>query len=54
MVQVTLRRPELRPMGARDVMRRLPLALTVFAIVIAVPPAAPAGETRISSMSAPP
>jgi branched-chain amino acid transport system permease protein len=36
MVQVTLRRPELRPMGARDVMRRLPLALTVFAIVIAV------------------
>jgi branched-chain amino acid transport system permease protein len=36
MVQLSLRRPELRPMGARDVMRRLPLALTVFAVAIAL------------------
>jgi branched-chain amino acid transport system permease protein len=36
MVQLSLRRPELRPMGARDVLRRLPLALTVLAIAIAL------------------
>jgi branched-chain amino acid transport system permease protein len=36
MVQVTLRRPELRPMSGRDVLRRLPLALTVFGVAIAL------------------
>jgi branched-chain amino acid transport system permease protein len=36
MVQVTLRRPELRPMSASDVLRRLPLALTVFGVAIAL------------------
>jgi branched-chain amino acid transport system permease protein len=34
MAQLTLRKPELRPMTAGDVLRRLPLALTVFGAAI--------------------
>jgi branched-chain amino acid transport system permease protein len=36
MVQVSVKRPEMRPMSARDVLRRTPLALTVLAIAIAL------------------